>query len=518
MDTSCPQPVPKGTRKDALSRRNLLKIGAAGAVTAAASRFSLGQTAPAYAQTSGPQSLMSFAPHIASSKYSLVDRLTFGKNAQEMALFDKLGWSAYLEYHLAPTKIDDTACNNAMLEYPTLDATPYQALRTYTFANGYDVFGDLTQSNLLRQVYSNRQLQEVMTEFWLDHFNIYVPATWYQFLPQFVKMIRANALGSFSTLLNGVVRSGAMLLYLNNTVNDRYNHNENFARELLELHTLGAYQGYTEADIYVARRCLTGWNFVGFYTVPWQNTTNANWGQFQYYPEHHDNEGGVFMGSLIPKGDMQQGLTILAKIANHPNTAIHISTKLIKRFVTETPSQAFVTAAANVFTSTSGDITAVLRYILGQTVFTANASPKFKRPSSYTLSILRATNADVSVPKDVLYNVLLPMGQLPFYWPRPDGYPDQYLNWSDDLLPRWRFAVNLIFDGVWGARMDPFPFMGSRTTAGVVAYINNAYYGGTLPVARQTALKTYLGAANPTNQKILEAISIALAYPEFQWR
>lgn len=500
-----------------LSRRHVLALGAVGAATLALPRLGMAQSAPADQIGEAAQGFLEASPNTVTSPYALVDRITFGINAQEMALFDKLGWAKYLEYHLASNLISDTYVNSWLLEYPGIQATPYQALKFYSHANGFDVMGDLGQSQIVRQTFSNRQLLEVMTEFWLDHFNTYSPSIWKELLPYFVKTIRANALGNFTTMLNAVVRSGAMLYYLNNISNDRSNHNENFARELLELHTLGAYQGYTEADIYVARRCLTGWNFVGFYQQPWASTTNTSWGLFQFYPDHHDNEGGVFMGTLIPKGDIEQGMTILSMIANHPNTAKNICGKLIRKFVTETPSQAFVDAASNVFVSTSGDIKSVLRFILGQANFQANATPKFKRPLNYAVSALRATNAYLLDASDIMYSVLLPLGQLAFNWGPPNGYPDEYLKWCDNLLPRWRYAINLCTEAMWGARMDPFPYMTSRTQAGVVDYINKTFFGGNLPLERQTALKSFLAVANPTNSRILQAMGLALTLPEFQW-
>ena len=502
---------PSGT-----SRRSLLKAGALGAASVAASRFAFSQSyqgASALAETIHAD----VQPAITIPTYALVERLTFGFNASEKALFDAKGWDAYLNYHLAPAQIADSQIDTWMHEFPSIGTTPYTALKVYGYDQGYDLFNDLCQSQLIRQTFSNRQLQEVMTEFWLDHFNVFVGAIWTEFLPIFVRAIRAYSLGSFQTLLTSVVRSGAMLFYLNNIQNDGANHNENFARELLELHTLGAYQGYTEADIYVVRRCLTGWNFRGYYNWPWKNTTDVNFGQFQFYPEHHDNEGGYFMGTLITKGDMAQGTQIISMLANHPNTAKHLVTKLITKFVTETPSAAFVSAAANVYLKNGGNIAAVLKYILGQTVFTANYKPKFKRPLRYVVGTLRASKASLLDCNDIIYNVLQPMRQMPWQWQPPNGYPDAYLAWNNNLLPRWRFASNLAANYMWGARIDPFQTLTDRSREGVLIFINQTFFAGALPAARITALRTFLAVNLPTNSKIREAIGLAMTLPDFQW-
>lgn len=500
------------------SRRTVLKAGAVGAASIAASRFAFTQSyAGASSPVLAPQLEGGVDPFITPPAYALVDRITFGKTTYETGLFDAKGWDGYLNYHLAPAAIPDDAVNGWLTEFPSIFTTPYTALKVYGYDQGFDVFGDLCQSQMIRQIYSRRQLQELMTEFWLDHFNVFVGAIWSEFLPQYVRMIRANALGNFATLLTGVVRAGAMLMYLNNVQNDNTNHNENFARELLELHTLGAYQGYTEADIYTVRRCLTGWNFRGYYNWPWKNTTDSNWGQFQFYPEHHDNEGGVFLGVTFLKGDMEQGTKIISMLANHPNTAKRIATKLITKFVTETPSAAFVTAAANVFTANKGNIAAVLRYILSQSVFTANYKPKFKRPARYTHSVLRASYATMSDANDLIYNALQPMRQMPFQWQPPNGYPDVQLPWVDNLLPRWRFASNFVFNWMWGMKFDPFPYITDRTREGVLNYINSYYFAKGLSTTRLAQLRTYLGATNPTNAKIREAIGLAVSLPDFQW-
>lgn len=514
--------VGNGRTRGGPSRRDVLKWGAMGSAALAASRFSFGQQRqdfPVGDYGSTPRVLSS--PKLPGSTYAICDRITFGTTTAEMALKDKLGWSAYVEYHLAPEKIDDSVCDSRLQEYSSIYGTPFELLKTFTWNNGYDHFWELSQSQLIRAVYSKRQLLEVMTEFWLDHFNVNIDQTWSQLLSQYVRTIRANALGNFSTLLTAVVKSGAMLVYLDNDKNDRGFHNENFARELLELHTLGVYNGYTENDIYVCRRCFTGWNVEEYYTNNWEKNTNPNWGQFKYYTEHHDPEGGVFMGAQVSpggaKGQIEQGEAILAKVSTHKNTAYRLASKLCTKFLGEGVSASFIQKVADAFITSKMDIKSALRVILNETNFKANIKPKFKRPFHFLVSAVRCSYGNIADAGDILGWYVAPMKQQPFRWPAPNGYPDAYAAWSDNLLPRWRFASTYAFNNIWGARMDPFSYITARTRDGVVNYINRYYFANTLSATAQAQLKAYMPATNPNNQSIRETIGLAMSLPDFQW-
>ena len=376
-----------------------------------------------------------------SSPYNLIDRITYSATPFETALMDKLGWNGYLEYHLKPAAIDESALESALTEFATLDVTPFENIRYLSYNQGFDIYYEMGSARILRATFARRQLLEVMTEFWLDHFNVFSNKIWHEFLPTYERTIRKYALSDFKTLLTQVVKSGAMLFYLDNTQNEIGRHNENFARELLELHSLGVDNGYWEADIYTARRCFTGWNFEGYYEWPWQNTTNPSWGQFRFYEDRHDREGGYFLGTTlndyIAKGGVEQGELILAKVAAHSSTAYHLSKKLCQKFLGENVSETFINSAAAVFKSSKGDIRTVLRFILKQSNFEANYQPKYKRPFHFTISAMRATNASIPDTGDVLYNILQAMRQQPFQWAPPNGYPDAYAAWVDNLSPRW---------------------------------------------------------------------------------
>jgi uncharacterized protein (DUF1800 family) len=150
-----------------------------------------------------------------------------------------------------------------------------------------------------------------MVEFWLDHFNAYIYSSIKELWPNHIATIRRYALSSFHTLLTNVIKSCQVMAYLDNLQNVRGYMNQNFARELLELHTLGVDGGYTERDVETVTRVFTGWGMEGYYEWPWDETTNSNWGRFRFYADRHDRSGGYFLGNdpehLIPVGDQSQG-------------------------------------------------------------------------------------------------------------------------------------------------------------------------------------------------------------------
>ncbi len=465
---------PPKPKKNRFSRRTLLQAGALGLSGLAISKQAFAET---YSEppdsTLLPEGLeaMGINPHGVTPQYPLVDRMTFGITTDEISLFNSKKWAGYVEYHLAPEKISDNALNYRLQEFPCTTCTPYENLRVYGWRTGFDVYYDMASAQIVRATYAKAQFLEVITEFWLDHFNVFNNAIWSEFLPTYVRTIRSLALTDFTQLLRGVIKTAGMMQYLDNERNIIGQHNENFARELMELHTLGVYNGYGESDIYVARRCFTGWSRDGIDENP-DTTTNINWGTFRFYPDRHDNEGGYFLGTtsadLIVKGGIEQGEGIINKLALHPNTALTISRKLCRRFLSEGVSETFVQATANVFLTSKGDIKTVLRYIFDETNFKANYAPKFKRPFRYLVSAVRANYGTIVDTGDVIWWMLQPMRQQPFMWGPPNGYPDAYLAWVDNLLPRWKVGAGIAQNNFWGIRTNPFLYMPGRTPANVV--------------------------------------------------
>ena len=209
--------------------------------------------------------------------------------------------------------------------------------------------------------------------------------------------------------------------------------NENYARELLELHTLGVDGGYTQSDVYEAARSLTGWRL----RTGWRK------GTVYFDASLHDDGEKRVLGQLIPAGGGAADLDRIIDIAcSHPSTARHIATKLVRRFVSEDVPASLVTRVAEVFTATDGDIKSLLRTILASDEFKAAKGLKFKRPFQYIVSSLRALGADTHAHQPLI-EYLQRMGQGPFQYPTPDGYPDRAAPWLGTLLWRWNFAFAL---------------------------------------------------------------------------
>jgi uncharacterized protein (DUF1800 family) len=228
-----------------------------------------------------------------------------------------------------------------------------------------------------------------------------------------------------------------MLVYLDGKENKKAGPddvpNENYARELLELHTLGVHGGYTQQDVYEVARCLTGWRL----RTKWRK------GTVYFDAKLHDDGEKRVLGHVIPAGlgtaDLERVLDI---VCHHPSTARHIATKLCQRFVAEDPPPPLIDRVASVFTATQGDIKQIVRAILTSDEFKAARGAKFKRPFHFIVSCLRATGADTHAHRPLI-EYLMRMGQGLFQYPTPDGYPDQDAPWLGTLLWRWNFALAL---------------------------------------------------------------------------
>ncbi len=232
----------------------------------------------------------------------------------------------------------------------------------------------------------------------------------------------------------------AMLFYLDNFLNvaSASAPNENYARELMELHTLGVDGGYTEDDVKQVARCFTGWTFI----FP----PSVSYGTFFYNDAEHDDMAKVVLGNTISAGGGQtDGEQVLDILAAHPSTAQFIASKLCRRFISDTPAQASIDAVAAAFTLSGGDIKDTLRALFATDAFRNSADLKFTRPSEYLAGLVRALAPDTSYPTDnglLFFFAQSILGQLPFYWPTPDGYPDEQSYWASTggMLNRWRLS------------------------------------------------------------------------------
>ena len=393
-------------------------------------------------------------------------RWTFGARPGDYARVAAMGTEAFLDEQLAPEKIDDGRCDRAIARFSECWWEP--------LGEAYDEDGEslppiLRRVAMLRPVYSERQLLEVMCEFWSDHFNI-DPGKGdcrYTKIADDRNVVRAHALGNFRELLQASALSPAMLWYLDGRANVKTapeeKPNENYARELMELHTLGVHGGYTQNDVMEVARCLTGWTilakkddgFSGKLLSPFKDSARV-----VFRNEAHDDGAKQVLGHEIPaglgKGDIDRVIDI---VVAHPSTARFIATKLCVRFISDEPPGPAVEAVQRAFTQGKGDIKTTLRALFATREFHASTGMKFKRPFHFVISALRATNAQTDAGHGLL-SYLEKMGQVPFRYPTPDGYPARAEPWRATLLWRWKFARALVNHQIQGTHIEKDSLVG----------------------------------------------------------
>lgn len=388
----------------------------------------------------------------------LLNRTAFGIRPQELALAEQMGFDGWLELQLNPEQIDvgelESTLNRLL---PTLAMSNAQLIgQVQANQNFFQALVELRTATLARQIYSGRQLFETMVEFWSNHFSVeHVSGPIRQFKTPDDRLIREHALGRFGDLLNVNARSPAMLFYLDNYANVASGPNENYARELLELHTLGVNGGYTEDDVKDVARAFTGW------TINQRGDYN-----FVFAGINHDFGAKRVLGIDLPAGQgIEDGQQILDMLAMHPSTAQFIATKLVRRFVDDNPPPSLVDAVAQSFLSSGGESRAMLRTIFHSAEFRASVDRKVKRPAEYIMGALRTLGIEVqgSNPYRQVNFYLEQLGQLPFMWPAPNGYPDVQGYWINTTawLSRWNFAFALV-EGQLGSgiRIDALALAG----------------------------------------------------------
>lgn len=385
----------------------------------------------------------------ASAEYTALKRTSFGPHRDELQSIRTLGINAYLEGQLDYQAIDDSALEAEIAaKFPLTLQTPGQLITGFP-DNIYPVATQMIAATQYRQMFSRRQLFELMVEFWSDHFNIHLVNGLGPTLKPFddQQVIRQHALGNFHDLLHASAKSPAMLFYLDNFFNQASAPNENYARELMELHTLGVDGGYSEADVKEVARCFTGW------TLRFPGDPGGNYGEFVFVDAIHDNNAKLVLGQPIAAGGGQSdGEQVLDMLAAHSSTAGFIAGKLCRRFLGDDPPQAAIDAVAASFGNSGGDIKTVLRTLFARPEFVDDADSKFTRPSEYLAALVRALAPDTPYPPDnglTWFYVQNLLGQLPYYWPTPDGYPDSQDYWASTggLLNRWRLSF-LSFAGL----------------------------------------------------------------------
>ena len=431
-----------------------------------------------------------------------LQRLTFGPRPGDFDGIKKIGVRAYIEQQLDPDGIDDSTLRKRLEKLPTLMLSNPTLAEVYnppkpkptptpepkstdtaiaeptvapsptpapkptpTPKNSYQVVTELQRAKLLRAVYSERQLYEVVVDFWENHFSIYANKDADRLLLTGFDRdsIRPFAFGRFRDLLGATAHSPAMLFYLDNWQSSVVREypatkdkparkiggiNENYARELMELHTLGVGGGYTQKDVQEVARCFTGW------TIRKPNEE----GLFYYNPAMHDNGEKVVLGQKIPAGGgIGDGEHVLDILAKSPATARFVATKMARRFLGDDPPQTAVNRAGQVFLRTDGSIRETLRSLITSPEFFSAAAyrTKVKSPFEFVASALRSTAAETDANRPVL-DWISRMGQPVYGRVTPDGYPDVSRGWlsNNDLLARFNFAGALLLNNIKGTRVD----------------------------------------------------------------
>ncbi len=396
---------------------------------------------------------------------------------------------------------------------------------------------ELQSAKLLRAVYSERQLEEVLTDFWFNHFNVFIDKGSERCMLTAYERdaIRPHALGKFKDLLLATATSPAMLFYLDNWESAgpdspaatghpgrREGLNENYARELMELHTLGVNGGYTQQDVTQVARVFTGWTLEEL----------PNGGNFVFKPRLHEPGAKTVLGKTINGSGEQEGLDVLDLLAHHPSTSHFISWKLAQRFVSDQPPPALVDRMAKTFLKTDGDLREVMKTMFRSRQFWAREAygAKVKTPLEYVASSIRATRTEITETQPLL-NTLNNMGMGLYRMQPPTGYStnaDIWLN-SAALLDRLNFALSLANNRIGGtnfevARLLPGTTDGHDDPHQTQVKLEQVLLaGGVSPQTHQTIERDLQtpAAAGATHVVPWSASSVAallLASPEFQRR
>lgn len=379
---------------------------------------------------------------------AVLNRLAHGPAPGETAALRADGLDAYLRAQLqAAATVEPEALRARLAELTLLQQSPAELYRRYAQpfrgaalparlklrpqVNRFML--ELYTARLLRATQSPQQLREVMTDFWLNHFNVYAHkndvGVW---LPDYERQVRTHALGRFQDLLLLTAHHPAMLRYLDNVRSQAPGSgrrpgsglNENYAREVMELHTLGVDGGYTQQDVTVLARILTGW------TIDYPGLEKGGEQVFRFNARVHERGEKWLLGRRFPDDGEGQGVAALTMLAAHSSTARHVCGKLARFFVMDEPPAALVADMARVFEASGGDIAAVLAALFRHASFAAALQQPalFKTPFQYAVSLVRATGQELRNPRPVL--VFLQQSGQPLYgWLTPDGYDYARKTW-----------------------------------------------------------------------------------------
>lgn len=487
-----------------------------------------------------------------SKAHKLVDKATFGWNAATEAAVTTMGYNAWLDQQLDPYSWADYLNFESDLAtvqhpthlygpYPTIDELPGSTLICTGDTNqAWDVRRELVRARVIRAVYSPAQLLERMVEFWTDHFNTHHQSPFQLNRHKTFEdthQIRPNALGKFSTLLKASALSPAMLLYLNGFENTVGTPNENYAREVMELHTLGVDNGYDHTTIEVVARMLTGWQVnTGPSTCgiipPFVNSRHDNLAKTLVFPATHTKDGVERTYNIAANlNDME--IDVLIDILTDPGkmgtfTAEFVGTKMCKWLSGYNPPQGLINAVVDAYVANWADpntneIAEMVRVILSQQWIDCSKN-KIKRPLHLLASTARACDATISDPGDenstsrLVGGYLRVADHIPFNKESPDGYPDGKEEWAD-LRTRWESGARWAFNNFTSASINTFVSgLPTTTVQAALDALDNALFGGFMSASDRTTITNYFSGVTPplTTTQLREMTSLVLASPSFQ--
>ncbi|HXO62167.1 MAG TPA: DUF1800 domain-containing protein [Candidatus Acidoferrales bacterium] len=549
-----------------------------------------------------------------------MNRLAYGPRPGDLERVRQMGLARWIDQQLAPNSIDDKAVNARLENLPTLSMSSAQLIQEYPppkqaaiqAAKGADtavnsnpqlanvgaaanlttpgagernalsgpdpnavprviaddskkpqrVIEELAMAKVTRAIYSERQLQQVLDDFWFNHFNVYAAKgedKWY--LNSYERdVIQPHTLGKFKDLVTATAESPAMLFYLDNFLSAdpnaaqrqaalramRQNRgrrgrppgpqlpqgqqakkntrglNENYGRELMELHTLGVEGGYSQKDVTELARCFTGWTI----DKPRLNP------EFKFDEKLHDPDQKIVLHKKIHAGGMKDGEQAIELLARHPSTAKFISTKLARRFVSDNPPPSLVARMAKTFQSSDGDIRAVMHTMIYSPEFWSRESyhAKIKTPFELVISAVRALGTDVDTAMPLVQWVGR-IGEPLYQCQPPTGYADTAEAWVNTgaLLNRLNFSLTLAGNKVRGARSDVGSLLGVDATEPKVALERalQIFLGGQASPTTLNTLQKQLDSPQVLQAKLDDPVKkvdlgvvtgLVLGAPEFQRR
>jgi uncharacterized protein (DUF1800 family) len=476
-----------------------------------------------------------------------VDKLTFGPAPGLVDHVRSVGVADWVEQQLTGAGLADA--ESMVSAYQTLTNSNLQNYQVAQTAGGSDLMmAELDMATILRSAHSEHQLFELMSDFWSNHFSTWRNKTWMGFLKNqdHLDVVRAHALGKFSDLLSASTHSPAMLDFLDNLSNDASSPggvNENYAREVMELHTLGIIDGqavYTEDDVHQVAKIVSGWS------IDW--SAGSDQYEFLFAPWMHSLDavsvlGGAFSRPARSYGQgYDDGVAFFDVLAHHPSTARYISYKLARRFVSDTPPMTLVDAMAQVFLDNDTAIVPVLRHLFASPEFAASGGAKVRRPFEHLVAGLRSlgatTGTDPSGPSaDALRASLDNMGQPLFERTSPDGYPDIGSFWvsSAGLLERWAATGNVARNAL-SSQSDPdavtvalsaqLPSPLPGTVADLISWLGTNAANISIPAGDIGDMCTAIGVAptgaattlSTNTSRLGLAVGLILCHPSFQRR